>query len=68
MTPPFSFLHLTDQNKIKSAENKLAVDVAMWGGLTPDNVDKEDVLAELLDGGAAGLKVFLIDSGKSLQE
>ena len=36
------------------------VDFALWGGLTPDNLDKLD---ELADRGVVGLKAFMSDSG-----
>jgi len=42
------------------AEEKSCVDFALWGGLTPGNLDK---LAGLRDAGAIGLKAFMCDSG-----
>src|SRR3954467_4061046 len=44
------------------AEEKSCVDFALWGGLTPLNLDK---LAGLRDAGAIGLKAFMCDSGIS---
>jgi allantoinase len=42
------------------AEEKSCVDFALWGGLTPRNLDK---LAGLRDAGAIGLKAFMSASG-----
>lgn len=42
------------------AEQKSVVDFALWGGLTPDNLDR---LGELRDAGAIGLKAFMCGSG-----
>lgn len=42
------------------AEEKSCVDFALWGGLTPLNLDK---LAGLRDAGAIGLKAFMSASG-----
>lgn len=42
------------------AEEKSCVDFALWGGLTPLNLDK---LAGLRDAGAIGLKAFMANSG-----
>jgi allantoinase len=42
------------------AEEKSCVDFALWGGLTPLNLDK---LAGLRDAGAIGLKAFMCHSG-----
>ena len=42
------------------AEEKSCVDFALWGGLTPLNLDK---LAALRDAGAIGLKAFMSSSG-----
>ena len=42
------------------AEEKSCVDFALWGGLTPVNLDK---LAGLRDAGAIGLKAFMSASG-----
>ena len=42
------------------AEEKSCVDFALWGGLTPGNLDK---LAGLRDAGAIGLKAFMCNSG-----
>ncbi len=42
------------------AENLSVVDFALWGGLTPDNLDK---LAELAAVGAIGYKAFMSSSG-----
>lgn len=42
------------------AERKSHVDFALWGGLTPANLDK---LSELRDAGAIGLKAFMCASG-----
>lgn len=42
------------------AEEKSCVDFALWGGLTPLNLDK---LASLRDAGAIGLKAFMSASG-----
>ena len=42
------------------AEEKSCTDFALWGGLTPGNLDQ---LAGLRDAGAIGLKAFMCDSG-----
>ena len=42
------------------AEERSCVDFALWGGLTPLNLDK---LASLRDAGAIGLKAFMSSSG-----
>ncbi len=42
------------------AEEKSCVDFALWGGLTPLNLDK---LTGLRDAGAIGLKAFMSNSG-----
>ncbi|NBT91010.1 MAG: allantoinase, partial [Verrucomicrobia bacterium] len=42
------------------AENKSCVDFALWGGITPLNLDK---LEELGRAGAIGFKAFMVDSG-----
>jgi allantoinase len=42
------------------AEEKSCTDFALWGGLTPTNLDK---LAGLRDAGAIGLKAFMCNSG-----
>lgn len=42
------------------AEEKSCTDFALWGGLTPGNLDK---IAGLRDAGAVGLKAFMCDSG-----
>jgi len=42
------------------AEQKSRTDFALWGGLTPANLDK---LGELRDAGAIGLKAFMCASG-----
>lgn len=42
------------------AEEKSCVDFALWGGLTPQNLDQ---LASLRDAGAIGVKAFMSHSG-----
>src|SRR5688572_18159502 len=42
------------------AEAKSCLDFALWGGLTPRNLDQ---LASLRDAGAIGLKAFMCNSG-----
>src|SRR5271168_1707436 len=46
--------------KLRSAANKLFVDVGFWGGLVPGNSQE---LAALWDAGCFGFKCFLVDSG-----
>ena len=46
--------------KAEAAEASSLVDVGLWGGLTPHNVDR---LEELADAGVVGFKAFLSDSG-----
>ena len=48
------------REKRQIAEEKSCTDFALWGGLTPDNLDK---LAGLRDAGAIGLKAFMCNSG-----
>ncbi len=48
------------REKKRLAEEKSCVDFALWGGLTPLNLDK---LAGLRDAGAIGLKAFMSNSG-----
>jgi allantoinase len=48
------------REKRRLAEEKSCVDFALWGGLTPRNLDK---LAGLRDAGAIGLKAFMSASG-----
>ena len=48
------------REKRRIAEEKSCTDFALWGGLTPGNLDK---LAGLRDAGAIGLKAFMCDSG-----
>ncbi|KAL6935586.1 related to Allantoinase [Hanseniaspora guilliermondii] len=46
----------------ENGKNKLFGDVALWGGLVPDNIDD---LEDLIINGVRGFKGFLIDSGVS---
>jgi allantoinase len=48
------------REKRQIAEQKSCTDFALWGGLTPGNLDQ---LAGLRDAGAIGLKAFMCDSG-----
>ncbi len=48
------------REKRRCAEEKSCTDFALWGGLTPGNLDQ---LAGLRDAGAIGLKAFLCDNG-----
>ena len=50
------------QKKRAVAENKSCVDFALWGGITPLNLDKLEQLARV---GAIGFKAFMVDSGTS---
>src|SRR5688572_20964248 len=50
----------TLREKRRIAEEKSCLDFALWGGLTPGNLDK---LAALRDAGAIGLKAFMSNSG-----
>lgn len=50
----------TFRAKRELAEQQACVDFALWGGLTPGNLDR---LAGLRDVGAIGLKAFMCDSG-----
>ena len=51
------------RGKQAASTGKLAVDVAFWGGLVPENAADEAVLGELLDAGVVGLKSFMCPSG-----
>ena len=46
--------------KRAAAETSSVVDFALWGGLTPSNLDR---LEELADAGVVGFKAFMSDSG-----
>jgi allantoinase len=46
--------------KVRAAEGVAHVDVALWGGLVPGDVDRLDELAER---GVVGFKAFMADSG-----
>jgi allantoinase len=46
--------------KLRAAEATSFVDFALWGGLTPTNLDSMDELAER---GVIGFKAFMCDSG-----
>ncbi len=46
--------------KVAAAEASSVVDFALWGGLTPKNLDR---LEELAERGVAGFKAFMCDSG-----
>ena len=48
------------ERKRALAQKKSRIDFGLWGGLTPDNADRID---ELADAGAIGIKAFLCDSG-----
>lgn len=48
------------REKRRLAEERSCLDFALWGGLTPRNLDK---LAALRDAGAIGLKAFMCASG-----
>ncbi len=56
--PVLDAAHLREKRRL--AEEKSCVDFALWGGLTPSNLDK---LAGLRDAGAIGLKAFMCNSG-----
>ncbi|PON36778.1 Allantoinase [Parasponia andersonii] len=49
--------------KIKSAENRIFVDVGFWGGLVPENAFNPAALEDLLNAGVLGLKSFMCPSG-----
>jgi len=46
--------------KLAAAQQSSLVDFALWGGLTPDNIDRLDELAER---GVIGFKAFMSNSG-----
>ncbi|MDB5322567.1 MAG: allantoinase [Phycisphaerales bacterium] len=46
--------------KLAAAERSSRTDFALWGGLTPDNLDK---MEELADRGVIGFKAFMSSSG-----
>lgn len=50
------------EQKVAASEGKLSVDVALWGGIVPDNIGTGD-LRNLWDAGVIGFKCFLIHSG-----
>lgn len=56
--PVLDAAHFREKRQL--AEEKSCTDFALWGGLTPTNLDK---LAGLRDAGAIGLKAFMCNSG-----
>jgi allantoinase len=48
------------ERKRALAKEKSRIDFGLWGGLTPDNADS---IEELAEAGAIGIKAFLCDSG-----
>lgn len=48
------------EEKFKSAEGKLYVDMAFWGGLVPGN---QDELIPMVNAGVVGFKCFMCNSG-----
>jgi allantoinase len=48
------------KTKLETARDKLHVDVALWGGVVPENTSE---LAKLWEAGVVGFKCFLIHSG-----
>ncbi|HJS72616.1 MAG TPA: allantoinase AllB [Acidimicrobiia bacterium] len=48
------------QAKRRSADGKIVVDIAFWGGIVPGSLD---AVPDLVDAGVCGFKVFLTDSG-----
>ncbi len=56
--PVLDAAHLREKRAL--AEQKSCVDFALWGGLTPRNLDQ---LAGLRDAGAIGVKAFMSNSG-----
>lgn len=56
--PVLDALRLREKRAL--AEEQSCLDFALWGGLTPGNLDK---LASLRDAGAIGLKAFMCHSG-----
>jgi allantoinase len=46
--------------KVAAADGRLRVDIALWGGIVPGNVDALDELAAR---GVVGFKAFMADSG-----
>ena len=48
------------RTKLEAARDKLHVDVALWGGVVPENTSE---LAKLWEAGVVGFKCFLIHSG-----
>ncbi|XP_062082965.1 allantoinase-like [Humulus lupulus] len=49
--------------KLKSAQNRIFVDVGFWGGLVPENAFNPSSLQDLLNAGVLGLKSFMCPSG-----
>ncbi len=56
--PVLDAAHLREKRAL--GEERSCVDFALWGGLTPGNLDR---LASLRDAGAIGFKAFMSDSG-----
>ncbi|CAN5491089.1 allantoinase AllB [soil metagenome] len=51
------------ESKWAAAQGNCRIDVGFWGGVVPGNVEKPEVLADLLAAGCQGFKCFLSASG-----
>eukprot|EP00879_Flechtneria_rotunda_P024729 GHRR01026235.1.p2 GENE.GHRR01026235.1~~GHRR01026235.1.p2 ORF type:complete len:138 (+),score=34.31 GHRR01026235.1:772-1185(+) len=51
------------KEKMAIAEAKAKVNIGFWGGITPDNAAKHDILWGMLKAGALGFKSFVAPSG-----
>ncbi|KAF3451493.1 hypothetical protein FNV43_RR07588 [Rhamnella rubrinervis] len=60
---PSTVSRKTLELKIKSAEERIYVDVGFWGGLVPENAFDRSALEDLLNAGVLGLKSFMCPSG-----
>ena len=47
----------------RCTQNRSKVQMALWGGLTPDNANDSRELDRMLNSGAVGFKAFMCPSG-----
>mmetsp|Transcript_13490 Transcript_13490/g.34615 ORF Transcript_13490/g.34615 Transcript_13490/m.34615 type:complete len:549 (+) Transcript_13490:128-1774(+) len=51
------------KRKVAASKGKLYTNVALWGGLVPDNAHDPEVLTAMAKGGVVGFKAFISPSG-----
>lgn len=55
--------HQPGATSVAAVQAKAKVNIGFWGGITPDNAHKHDVLWGMLKAGALGFKSFVAPSG-----